>query len=142
MTTRYTSQSEEHTIQIAKDFATTLKGGEIIALYGDLGMGKSVFARAVIRALCDDPDLLVPSPTFSLLQTYEADIAEIWHFDLYRLEQPDDVYELGWEEALSGGIILLEWPERIGNLLPARTKKVIFSEKTDNLREIKIEDHA
>jgi tRNA threonylcarbamoyl adenosine modification protein YjeE len=140
--TNYTSQSEEHTIQIAQDFSKTLNGGEIIALYGDLGMGKSVFARAIIRALCDDPDLLVPSPTFSLLQTYESDIAEIWHFDLYRLEQPDDVYELGWEEALSGGIILLEWPERIGNLLPGRTKKVIFSEKTDNLREIKIEEHA
>ncbi len=138
----YTSHSEEQTIEIARDFAKTLTGGEIIALYGDLGMGKSVFARAVIRALCDDPDLLVPSPTFSLLQTYEADIAEIWHFDLYRLEQPDDVYELGWEEALSGGIILLEWPERIGNLLPSRTKKVIFTQNSDNLREIKIEENS
>jgi tRNA threonylcarbamoyl adenosine modification protein YjeE len=138
----YTSHSEEQTIEIARDFAKTLTGGEIIALYGNLGMGKSVFARAVIRALCDDPDLLVPSPTFSLLQTYEADTAEIWHFDLYRLEQPDDVYELGWEEALGGGIILLEWPERIGNLLPSRTKKVIFTQNSDNLREIKIEENS
>ena len=138
--TTYTSHDEDETIRIAQEFAKSLSGGEIIALYGDLGMGKSVFARSVIRALSHDHDLLVPSPTFSLLQTYDTDTAEIWHFDLYRLENPDDVYELGWEEALGGGIILLEWPDRIGNLLPSRTKKVNFSENSDNLREIKIKE--
>ena len=79
-----------------------------------------MFARAAIRALCGDPGLDVPSPTFTLVQVYDAPIAPLWHFDLYRLKEPAEIYELGWEDCLAGGIAIVEWPDRIEALLPAR----------------------
>ena len=94
---------------------------DVIALRGDLGAGKTVFARAFIRARTR-PDEEVPSPTFTLVQVYEpagrADAA-IWHFDLFRLATAEDALELGIEDAFGGAISLIEWPERLGRLLPA-----------------------
>lgn len=115
--------SEAQTIAVAQDFAAKLGAGDVVCLYGTLGMGKSVFARAVIRALCGDNDLDVPSPTFTLVQIYDdADMtAPIWHFDLYRLEDAEEIYETGWEEALGDAIILIEWPERLGTTKPPRS---------------------
>ncbi len=75
-------------------------------------------ARAILRAAAGDPDLIVPSPTFTLVEVYETARGTYWHFDLYRLETPQQVYELGWEEALAEGIVLVEWPQRLGDLLP------------------------
>lgn len=118
--TTHHARSEADTIRVATAFAKTLKPGDIVTLHGDLGAGKSVFCRAVIRALAGDPDLDVPSPTFPLLQTYDTPRGEVWHFDLYRLKDPEEIYELGWEEALSGSIVLIEWPDKLGGLLPAR----------------------
>lgn len=90
----------------------------MVALEGDLGAGKSALARAAIRAATGDPDEEVPSPTFTLVQMYDADVATWWHFDLYRLEKPDDALELGLEEAFDEGIALIEWPQRLGPWLP------------------------
>lgn len=119
--------TEEDMARFAADYARTLVPGDVVLLHGDLGAGKSVFARAVIRTLCADAALAVPSPTFTLVQTYDSPLAPIWHFDLYRLEDPEDVYETGWEEALSGGLVLVEWPERLGALAPKRSKHVTIT---------------
>ncbi|HEY0523692.1 MAG TPA: tRNA (adenosine(37)-N6)-threonylcarbamoyltransferase complex ATPase subunit type 1 TsaE [Stellaceae bacterium] len=109
---------EAATASLAATIARAARPGDVIALSGDLGAGKTSFARAFIRALGrGDED--VPSPTFTLVQTYELPAATIWHFDLYRLERPDDVLELGFEDAAAeGGIVLVEWPDRAGGLLP------------------------
>jgi tRNA threonylcarbamoyladenosine biosynthesis protein TsaE len=108
------STTEADTEAMARTLAATLRAGDVLFLRGPLGMGKSVFARALIRTLCADPDMEVPSPTFTLVQTYDTPLAPLWHFDLYRLEDPDEIWELGWEDARSGPIILVEWPERLG----------------------------
>ncbi|MGB4056649.1 MAG: tRNA (adenosine(37)-N6)-threonylcarbamoyltransferase complex ATPase subunit type 1 TsaE [Alphaproteobacteria bacterium] len=112
------SLSETETAGIAAKMASQIRARAIITLQGPLGGGKTVFARALIRALGNDAGLEVPSPTFTLLQTYETPLGPLYHFDLYRLKTPEEIYELGWEEALSEGITLVEWPERLGPLLP------------------------
>lgn len=111
--------SEDDTAVFAGKISKSLSGNEYIMLSGNLGAGKTTFARALIRVLCQNPALEVPSPTFTLVQTYEAPGMFIWHFDLYRLSCPDEVYELGWEDALSEGLVIVEWPERLGPLIPA-----------------------
>ena len=98
-----------------------------MALSGDLGAGKSTLARALIRAIADDPELEVPSPTFTLVQTYELRFP-VAHFDLYRIADPDEVVELGLDEALSAGVALIEWPENAGDLLPGDALHVRIDE--------------
>ncbi|MCD8566753.1 MAG: tRNA (adenosine(37)-N6)-threonylcarbamoyltransferase complex ATPase subunit type 1 TsaE [Alphaproteobacteria bacterium] len=115
-----TTKSEEETAQLAVHVASSLQAGAVLCLWGDLGMGKSVFARALIRALAGEPGLDVPSPTYTLVQTYETPVGEVFHFDLYRLSVPEEIYEIGWEDALAEGIVIVEWPERLESLLPAR----------------------
>jgi tRNA threonylcarbamoyladenosine biosynthesis protein TsaE len=110
--------NEAATEALGAMLAARLNPGDVVGLKGDLGAGKTTLARAIIRAAADDPDLIVPSPTFTLVEVYETPHGTYWHFDLYRLEQPEQVYELGWEEALAGGIVLIEWAERLGPLLP------------------------
>ncbi len=108
---------EAATARVAAALAPLLRVGDVVALNGDLGTGKTAFARALIRALTD-PDEEVPSPTFTLVQLYGADDFTVFHFDLYRLERPADALELGIEEAFSDGVSLIEWPDRLGRLLP------------------------
>ncbi len=112
------SYSEDDTIALAKRLAANLPARQVIFLEGDLGAGKSVFARSLIRELTGDPDLTVPSPTFNLLQVYETTQGPIWHYDLYRLKEPDEIEELSWNDAMSGGIVLIEWPEKLEHLKP------------------------
>lgn len=107
--------SLDATKQFASRLAACLKAGDCLALHGGLGVGKTTFVRFLIEALCGPT--AVPSPTFTLVQTYETAVTTLWHFDLYRLKQADELYELGWEEALQG-IALVEWPERAGSHLP------------------------
>lgn len=109
--------TQVETEKIAKEIAKIAKIGDVIALHGDLGVGKSVFSREFIRALTTE-DEEVPSPTFTLVQTYEADVGELYHFDMYRLETPDDCLELGIEEAFADGVCLIEWPSKMGTYLP------------------------
>lgn len=105
--------------RLAHDVAFALKPGDVLTLEGDLGAGKTTFARALIEALAQTPGMEIPSPTFTLVQSYEAPRMEIAHFDLYRLGAPEELLELGLDLALSRGIALIEWPERAGDLLPA-----------------------
>lgn len=111
-----TLTSEKDTEDFAKHIAKHAIIGDVILLKGTLGMGKSSFARSFIRSLANTPDMDVPSPTFTLVQTYETLQKPVWHFDLYRLESPEEVYETGLEEALISGISLIEWPERLGTI--------------------------
>ncbi len=109
---------ETATTQLARQLAGAARPGDVLALTGDLGSGKTTLARAFIRALTT-PEEEVPSPTFTLVQTYDCDIGTIWHFDLYRLARAEDAVELDIEEAFAEGISLIEWPERLGAWLPA-----------------------
>jgi tRNA threonylcarbamoyladenosine biosynthesis protein TsaE len=109
---------ETATEQLGATLAARLKPGDVVGLKGELGAGKTTLARAILRAAADDPVLIVPSPTFTLVEVYDTPRGTYWHFDLYRLETPEQVFELGWEEARADGIVLLEWPERLGPLLP------------------------
>ncbi len=112
---------EAATERFGEDLALALKRGDLVALSGDLGVGKSALARALIRAACDDGGMEVPSPTFTLVQSYECDgpLGIISHFDLYRLGSGEELEELGLAEALDEGIALVEWPERAEAFLPA-----------------------
>jgi tRNA threonylcarbamoyladenosine biosynthesis protein TsaE len=109
---------ETATQALGARLAERLHPGDVVGLYGELGSGKTTLARAILRAAARDPALIVPSPTFTLVEVYETARGTYWHFDLYRLEAPEQVYELGWEEALAEGIVLIEWPQRLGALLP------------------------
>lgn len=97
---------------LGRALAPHLAVGEAVLLYGPLGAGKSTLARALIRALTT-PDEEVPSPTFTLVQYYDAE-PPLAHFDLYRLDRPEEVREIGLVEALDDGAVLIEWPERLG----------------------------
>ena len=101
---------------LAKRLAPHLKAGDVIALRGGLGAGKTTFARALISALMG-LETEVPSPTYTLVQTYQGPDFPIFHYDLYRLEVPDEVFELGWDET-ADGLCLIEWPDRAGPHLP------------------------
>ncbi|MDI3309737.1 MAG: tRNA (adenosine(37)-N6)-threonylcarbamoyltransferase complex ATPase subunit type 1 TsaE [Acetobacteraceae bacterium] len=102
------------TERLAARLAPAARPGDALLLQGPLGAGKSAFARAFLRSLAEDPALEVPSPSFTLVQSYDLpDGTEAHHFDLYRLSGPADLTELGWEEARHG-IVLVEWPERLG----------------------------
>ncbi|MEJ0096770.1 MAG: tRNA (adenosine(37)-N6)-threonylcarbamoyltransferase complex ATPase subunit type 1 TsaE [Bauldia sp.] len=117
---------EAATAALAEDVAARLKPGDVVALSGGLGAGKTTFARALLRALADDPGLDVPSPTFTLAQTYRAGRLAVTHFDLYRLASPDELDEIGFAEAAEDGAVLVEWPERAGDRLPATALDVAF----------------
>jgi tRNA threonylcarbamoyladenosine biosynthesis protein TsaE len=123
---------EAATAALARRVAAGCRAGDVIALYGDLGTGKTAFARAFIAALApkgmtEGKTEEVPSPTFTLVQCYDREPAPVWHFDLYRISRPEEVYELGFEDALSEAISLIEWPERMGPLLPADRLEVHLS---------------
>src|ERR1044071_292189 len=116
-------KSEEDTKSFAINLAKTLKAKDIVALYGDLGSGKTFIAREIIRYFCG-ADTIVSSPTFNILQTYETPNFTIYHYDLYRLKSPQELYELGIEEALNNNLCLIEWPEMVEPILPKPYIKV------------------
>lgn len=124
------------TRRLADRLALALAPGDVVALVGDLGAGKTELARAIIRAFTADPEAEVPSPTFTLVQTYDSLETTLWHFDLYRLEAPDDALELGIEEALEDGISLIEWPDRLGSWLPRRAVILRLAIVDDGARRV------
>ena len=103
--------------QLATNIAKVFVAGDVVALNGDLGAGKSTLARFIIQSFLGD-ETNVPSPTFTLVQTYEAKKFDIWHMDLYRLEEPTQIIELGVEEAFSNSLCLIEWAEKGQGFLP------------------------
>lgn len=141
-------QNESEMRELGAQLAAILQCGDKIALNGDLGAGKSTLARAIIHASCEVED--VPSPTFTLVQSYDTKSGDqIWHFDFYRLEHEDEAYELAIEEAFENAICLMEWPEKIGSLIPDDTlwlniepmnetrRKIVFHAPPDWITRIK-----
>ncbi len=111
--------------------APLLRPRDVVTLQGDLGAGKTTLARGLLRALANDPEMDVPSPTFTLVEVYDFPGLPVWHFDLYRLTQPDDAWELGLEQALGEAASLIEWPERLGHFLPARRLEIRLRPQDD-----------
>lgn len=130
-------KTEQATRRLGQDIALALQPGDCLALRGDLGAGKSTLARAIIRCLADDDALDVPSPTFTLVQSYGLRIP-VSHFDLYRISDPDELEELGLDEALEDGAALIEWPERAGGQLPPQTAECALSEDKDEGRLVSV----
>jgi N-acetylmuramate 1-kinase len=113
--------------QLVTDIAAALEPGDFVTLSGDLGAGKTTFARALIRELADNPDIAVPSPTFTLMQTYELPRFLVVHADLYRLESPSELAELGFDDLPKEAVVLLEWPDRAAGFLPPDRLDVAFT---------------
>jgi len=112
------SASPETTARVAGELARRLAPGDTVLLSGGVGAGKTHFARAAIASLLDAPED-IPSPTYTLVQTYDGRSGEIWHADLYRLTSPGELEELGLREAFGTAICFVEWPEQLGALRPA-----------------------
>ena len=130
------SESENNTSLIAAEFATELRGGDVVAFRGGMGMGKTVFVRSCVKTLGVDAD--VSSPTFSIVNDYGGDI-NIYHFDMYRVESWDSLYSTGFFDYMNErSILFIEWSENIENVLPENTIYVDFS-LGENVSERKIE---
>jgi tRNA threonylcarbamoyladenosine biosynthesis protein TsaE len=111
------------TAALAAAVAALARPGDVILLEGPFGAGKTEFARAFLRAASGDPALEVPSPSFTLVQTYDTSLGPVHHFDLWRLDGPGAMVELGWDEARED-IVLAEWPERLGAIRPPEALEV------------------
>lgn len=109
--------SPEETAALAQRIAPVLTAGDVLLLEGDIGAGKTHFARSLIQSLLVTAED-VPSPTFTLVQVYETQDFDVWHADLYRLSSPDEVVELGLSEAFEEAVCLVEWPDRLAELCP------------------------
>ncbi|MBE1204297.1 tRNA (adenosine(37)-N6)-threonylcarbamoyltransferase complex ATPase subunit type 1 TsaE [Aminobacter carboxidus] len=124
---------EAATTQLGEDLAMAVLPGDVFLLDGDLGAGKSTLARGLIRTLAGDPAHEVPSPTFTLVQSYDTPVA-VHHFDLYRLSSSDELEELGFDEAVSSGVALVEWPERAAEAMPDTSLRIAFQHEGDGRR--------
>lgn len=127
-------QSPDQTANLSRRLGEVLGAGDTILLHGDVGAGKTHFARALIQSLLASPED-IPSPTFTLVQTYDgATGIEIWHADLYRLTDPSETDELGLSDAMEEAICLIEWPDRLGALKPSNALDI-------TLRSTDVENH-
>lgn len=132
------SHSPEQTAQIAQEFASQLKRGDIVAFFGDLGSGKTTFLKSLIAQLNSISSDDVHSPTFSYLHIYPGEIP-VYHFDLYRLKESSDFISLGFQEFFqAGGICFLEWSEKITSLLPDKTIKITLLHAGQDKRYIQV----
>jgi len=131
----YLLNSPDDTGDLARRIGAKLRPGDTLLLDGTVGAGKTHFARSLIQSLLDVVED-VPSPTFTLVQTYDTQIGDIWHADLYRLTAPDEVIELGLTEAFEDAICLVEWPDRLGDLVPDDALHLSFSTTGEDSRRI------
>lgn len=127
--------STADTEALGRRLAALAQAGDVILLEGPIGAGKSCLARAFIRSRLGREEE-VPSPTFTLVQVYEAPGADIWHADLYRLTHPDEVWELGLDDAFASAICLVEWPDRLGTHVPADALRLRLEAKGDGRRAV------
>jgi tRNA threonylcarbamoyladenosine biosynthesis protein TsaE len=130
--------TEAATHRLAACIAPGLHPGDTLLLDGGIGAGKTAFARALIRAATGNPTEEVPSPTFTLVQTYATPRGEIWHADLYRLSHPDEARELGLAEAMENAICLIEWPDRLGDLAPPGALMLSFEALPEGPHRVRI----
>lgn len=135
----YLTKSEQDTIDFAEDFSKNLKVGDIVVLTGELGSGKTKFVQGVLKHFGLENE--ISSPTFTIVNEYNANNVNIYHFDVYRLADVDEFYAMGGEEYFSNGICLIEWGEMIEDILPRPYTKITFSKNNNQLdyRELKIE---
>ena len=136
----FISHSENETIEFASDFASKLNNSSIIVLSGDLGSGKTKFTEGVLKYFGLENE--ISSPTFTIVNEYDANNQKIYHFDLYRLSDVDEFYAIGGEEYLQSGICIFEWGEMIEDILPRAYTKITFSRDLENidLRILRIEE--
>lgn len=127
---KITCLTEKDTKALAEKISEIAKKGDVFALYGTLGAGKSTFARYFIQHLTAAED--IPSPTFTLVQTYETPSFDIYHYDMYRLKSPEEAYELDIEDAFYSGVSLIEWPEKVASLLPKDLWKISIEASGNN----------
>ena len=133
----YKSESVEDTEKIASEFAKELKSGDFIAYFGDLGSGKTAFTRGISSVLC--PKARVSSPTFAIVNEYTGGKTDLFHFDMYRILDDDNLFSTGFYDYFDrDGIILTEWSENITFALPERRYDVVFEKTGENARTIKI----
>lgn len=132
---------EAATARLGASVAGRLQAGEAVCLSGPLGAGKSTLARALVRALTT-PDEDVPSPTFTLVQFYEGPRLTVAHFDLYRLSDPDEAYEIGLDEALEEGAAVIEWPQRLEGRLPPDRLDIEIALAEDGGRTARLTPHG
>jgi tRNA threonylcarbamoyladenosine biosynthesis protein TsaE len=137
---RFLLATAEDTETFGAALAKLARPGTVFAVSGPLGAGKTCVARGLIRALQPEVPEEIVSPTFTLVQTYDTAAGPVWHFDLYRLKQPEEAVELGYEDAL-GDICVIEWPERLGRLLPANRIDVALAH-AGNARAATIAGHG
>ena len=132
---QFSLKDELETGILASQLANVSVTGDVIGLIGDLGVGKTAFARAFINARVGDVE--VPSPTFTIVQVYEFSDINVYHFDLYRIEETEELFELGIEDAFTDGISLIEWPDRMDTYLPSDRLDIIFSSvSSENARQV------
>ena len=120
-------EDQRATSRLVIDIANALEPGDFVTLSGDLGAGKTTFTRALIRYLAEDQQLEVPSPTFTLLQTYDLPPFPLVHIDLFRLSNPGELTELGLDDLPDNTVTMLEWPDRAANLLPRDRLEIAFT---------------
>ena len=132
-----TTTSTKETKELAKQLAKDIKEGDVIALYGDLGSGKTTFTKYFVEAL--DISSRVQSPTFVIHRVYKNDKITVNHLDLYRLSTKEEVLDMGIEETFEEGIAIIEWPEVIEEVLPANTKRIYFEYIDENKRLINVQ---
>ncbi len=131
-----TLEDSARTLQLGAALAPLLRAGDMVTLYGGLGAGKTTLSRGIIGALLGN-ETEVPSPTYTLVQLYDAAEFMLWHFDLYRIESPDALIELGWQDT-ADGVALVEWPERAEGHLP-RWRLDVFLEEHPGGRKARLE---
>ncbi len=131
----FESRNERHTEDFADELALMLKEGDIVLLHGELGAGKTLIARRIVKTLHKDTKITVKSPTYTFLNVYEGN-PTIYHFDFYRTENSDDIEVLGLNEYWGRGICLVEWPKKFCNSLPGRVIDVIIEITAETERKI------
>ncbi|MCX5657174.1 MAG: tRNA (adenosine(37)-N6)-threonylcarbamoyltransferase complex ATPase subunit type 1 TsaE [Candidatus Omnitrophica bacterium] len=133
------TKNEKETFKLGKLLGAELKGGEVVALIGELGSGKTVFTKGIARGIgIKDAEKLVNSPSFMLIKEYPAKI-NLFHFDLYRLDSVRQIEQLGWEDYLGeNGVLVIEWADKMGSLLPENSLFIELEVMDENKRKIKL----